>query len=303
MNLFKKISKIAVISFASFALAAGQVEAEDILSELDGSFGTENIPGIKATPGRSIVTFDVASTAFRDEGIDAIGLANNKWLLISQVDIANVDANLVGLGLARLNDNGTLDTSFDNDGKRILDVGFTSVLDACLLDNGRVAVLGQSPGASGSGNQKDYSILVIDQNTGTPDPNFGFGGGAIYSAVAETAAEDFNDVPSGMHCDDNGILVYGGFDFPANNPTRGRGFVQQISPSSAAVLRSRVRDSGDGLFLLYRGVTPLGSTSYTFAFSLLSAADLTYGNAGIEELQINGNTFSPRAGGLSARFG
>ncbi|WP_440222918.1 delta-60 repeat domain-containing protein [Dokdonella sp. MW10] len=172
-----------------FGQAAGTTGGSDMAvarllpdGTLDGSFGNG---------GKVTIAFDLGATpdSRNDQGVRGLALPDGRIVVGG---LAYTGAGAV-MALARLNANGTLDTSFDGDGKRILDFGGgptdTSLAYAIIPanDGQRIYAVGS---ATIGGNQQ-IAIARLLAN-GTPDPSFAGDGTLAFAFdiggnLAETA--------------------------------------------------------------------------------------------------------------------
>ena len=223
MRLHRMLCTLGLCLLAS-PLLAGSV-APAYHSELDGSFN----PGL---PGRVPLLFDQSGTQFTDLGINAFSdPVDGRITSVALVDINQADANLVGIGLARHLYTGALDTSFQGTGKRVKDAFLTSVVDACRDPNGRIVVAGMTPGANGSGGNKDLALVRFNAD-GSDDLSFAGDGGVVFSiydaATATENPEGINDV----ECLSSGNILVAGWAEVAGER---RGFLAEIAANGAAV--------------------------------------------------------------------
>lgn len=119
---------------ACLLLCAGMALLPALAQEsvLDPSFGV-------GLTGRTTVNFDEGGTN-ADVGKRVLRRADGRLVLVGEVATATGKR----LGLARLNANGTLDTSFGNGGTITHDACFDQVHDAVLDAAGRIVVVGET---------------------------------------------------------------------------------------------------------------------------------------------------------------
>lgn len=206
-------------------------------SELDGTFNP-------ILSGRVTLPFNQTGTQLTDIGINAFSEpVEGRITSVAQVDIANADNNLVGIGLARHTYTGTLDTSFQGTGKRVKDAFLTSVVDACKDPNGRIVVAGMTPGANGSAGNKDLALVRFNAD-GSDDPSFAGDGGVSISIYDAITATENNEGINDVDCLSNGNLLIAGWSEVAGET---RGFIAEIASTGAATpVRSyNLSDVGD----------------------------------------------------------
>ncbi len=124
---------------------------------LDTSFDTDGILVDDLGGGNDDEVFGLTFQTLSPEKIVVVGTSNNDFMV------------------ARYNQDGTLDTSFDTDGMRTDDLGSLDwAYDAAIQSDGKIVVAGWGNG--------DY--VVARYNTdGTPDAGFGVGGFRIVGGV------------------------------------------------------------------------------------------------------------------------
>ena len=213
----------------SLAIAPSIVSADSIpaayYSELDGSFN----PGL---PGRATLLFDQPDTQFTDLGINAFSdPVDGSITSVVLVDMNQADANLVGIGLARHLYTGALDTSFQSGGKRVKDAFLTSVVDACRDPNGRIVVAGMTPGANGSGGNKDLALVRFNAD-GSDDLSFAGDGGLTFSIYDASTATENGEGINDVDCLSNGNILVAGWAEVAGER---RGFLAEIAVDGASV--------------------------------------------------------------------
>lgn len=268
------------------AALAGWVSTSSY-SELDGSFGG-------ATPGRVTVPHDVPGTQFTDVGINAFSDTLGRITVVSQVDIANVDTNLVGIGLARLTYNGALDNTFNTTGKRVKDAFLTSVVDACVDPSGHIVVAGTTPGADGSSGSKDLALVRFNAD-GSDDTSFG-GDGGIGFSMYDTVT-DYDESVRDVDCLSNGnILVAGWARDSANDQV---GFIAEMSSTGATTPVRHYALGGIGTD------TAVFTMAREADVGVIAAAQTAGANnlALIYSLQPNGSGYNAVAGRASIQFG
>jgi uncharacterized delta-60 repeat protein len=112
--------------------------------------------------------------------------------------------------IARLNSNGTLDTSFSGDGKQLIDLRSQNLNDVAndvlIQSDGKIVVAGYSY----SGIDDDFAIARFNSN-GTLDTSFS-GDGISYTGVGPS-----NDYATGVAMQSNGKIVVGGYSSNGGN--------------------------------------------------------------------------------------
>ena len=130
---------------------------------------------VDGTLDQSFGTGGLVSTGFAVDGDDsanAVALqTDGKIIVVGQVGphFSQAGANDTAFGIVRYNSNGTLDTTFDGDGKVTTDFGTTTdiALAVAVQSNGKIVVAGTSGG----------NFALARYNTdGSLDGAFGAGG-------------------------------------------------------------------------------------------------------------------------------
>ena len=130
--------------------------------------------------GKAYVNFDLGGTN-SDRALDGVQLANGKLVIVGS---AEVDGQGTDFAVARLNADGTRDTSFNGDGRVTfhfdLDlVNLNEVASSVAIDaNGNILVAGVA--ASSTPGNNDMVIARLTPS-GNLDPNFGGDGRVVVS--------------------------------------------------------------------------------------------------------------------------
>lgn len=167
--------------------------------------------------GKTYVNFDLGGTN-GDRALDAVQLANGKLIVVGNAEVPGQGTDFA---VARLNADGSRDTSFDGDGR----LTFHFDLDAVNLDEiassvaidaaGNILVGGVA--ASGAANSNDFVIARLTP-AGALDPNFG-GDGRVSIAFDIGGSLD-DELLELIVAPDGSIFATGvatdnGFDFAA----------------------------------------------------------------------------------------
>ena len=169
-------------------LSATVSRVEDLLVLPDGDFvavgigifgGQVDIVVVRLNSNGSLdTTFDVdgvlvlAPTIYDDEAKAGILLPDGDIVVVGYSAPTGTSNDLY---MARVNPNGTLDTSFDVDGQLTADVSFNDYIhDAALRSDGNIVVAGTS------GSQPSIAVLTP---TGTFDTTFNTDGKAVLTSV------------------------------------------------------------------------------------------------------------------------
>jgi uncharacterized delta-60 repeat protein len=168
-------------SFFDFALARYNSNGT-----LDETFGT----GGKVTTGFS--EFDDLARAIALQ-------ADGKIVVAGEAD--------TDFAVARYNSNGSLDTTFDGDGRVRTSINlFDSAYDVAIQSDGKIVAAGET----GTGNNSDFALIRYETG-GALDSTFD-GDGIVTSAIG--ASDEF---ASSLAVQTNGKIVVGGFSFNGNS--------------------------------------------------------------------------------------
>jgi hypothetical protein len=153
--------------------------------------------------GRTTVFFDQTGTSLSDHGVRILRAPNDKYYVFGDVDIADPNPQVMGIGMARLLPDGGLDAPFGgaNTGQRIKNAGLNYITDA-TLDYYNPLVVGPYSGDS---------ALVRFQETGADDAGFAGDGGFVWDAsgIGEW------DAPGAVSVVESNFFVAGTFDAAA----------------------------------------------------------------------------------------
>jgi len=145
------------------------------------------------------VTTDIGSSS-SDSAVSVVLQSDGKIVVVGISDSGGSS----DFALVRYNVDGSLDTTFDNDGKVTTDIGSTSSDSAesvVLQSDGKIVVAGNSY----SGGQSDFALVRYNSN-GTLDTTFGTVG-KIQTGISSGSDDAANDVV--MQSD--GKIVAGGY--------------------------------------------------------------------------------------------
>ena len=143
-----------IIATANYDIAVARLKTD---GTLDSSFSGD---------GKQIIAFDLNSEDEDDEdGAKGVAIAADGKIVVvgyAQKDVFNFDFAVV-----RLNANGTLDATFDGDGKRVVafDLGgaqFDAAYDVAIQSDGKIVVVGSIGGAASN---QDFGIIRLESNT------------------------------------------------------------------------------------------------------------------------------------------
>ncbi len=185
------------------------------------SFGSSYyVAGTTSTNGNDFAVWKVNSTgrsdtSFNTDGkveIDFAASSNDEGKAIvvdSSGKILVAGSSNGDFAVIRLNTNGTLDNTFDGDGKFTVNMGGIDAASGIKIDSGgRVVVAGSSfIGSSG-----DFAVIRLN-STGVLDSSFSGDG-----MTSVTFGSD--DIGTSLAIDDNGRIVVGGYT-NVNNVTTG----------------------------------------------------------------------------------
>jgi uncharacterized delta-60 repeat protein len=140
----------------------------------------------------------VLDTTFAGDGIEIFNFGSSSWARSvaiqgdGRVVVVGTSTNLSAIAVARFTTNGHFDSSFDDDGKTLVDFeqGDDEGWGVAVQEDGRILVVGTASVGAGS-----VAVVIRFLVDGTLDTSFGVGGGGA-------AAVDF-----GIYSDGRGIAV------------------------------------------------------------------------------------------------
>lgn len=237
-----------VVRFATPANAASAFAPSAVAIQPDGrivvglqeaflSFGPRRFAAARLGPDGGIDTAfgagGLATVDFGDGSDNVAALA-----LDGQGRIVLAGAVGSSFGVARLNADGSVDATFDSDGRATVSFGATSAATAVAVDGSGNIVLGGwtgSPSPLGIGTVKSDFAAARLTAAGALDPAFGAGGKATvdFSSIHGADDPDRNDQAFAMAVQkSDGMIVLAGSSFPAAN-----GFTTTGAPGQFAVAR------------------------------------------------------------------
>ncbi|MEZ5427666.1 MAG: hypothetical protein R2747_15465 [Pyrinomonadaceae bacterium] len=141
------------------------------------------------------------NNSMQDEFLQSIALDASGRIVAAGYAVTGVGEE--SFALARYNPDGSLDASFDGDGKLVIKTRENTVEEAndlVLQPDGKILVAGFS-----GRNAQDFTLVRFDPD-GTLDPSFGTGG-AVYTRVSE----EFDAVFTSVTLAPNGDIFAGGY--------------------------------------------------------------------------------------------
>ncbi len=213
----------------------------------------------------------------RDSAFEVLIQANGKIVIGGQL-VSNDDApNNGNFYVARLNDDGSFDTSFGEQGIRVVNNpgAEESLLGMALRADGRIVLAGQT-----NTNGAISSFFAQVTSDGSLDSSFGDGDGMIAHALA---ADD--DYASGIDLDSSGRIIFtgGNNSGTSSNTLVGRlnadgsldtTFASGIGYRVISSLNSNLRDFGDEILALPDGSMLLALTIDTSTSNIASMGAL-----------------------------
>src|SRR5581483_1255709 len=214
-----------------------------------------------------IVRTDVAGRG--DTARKIARLPDGRILLAGEVSLSGpLEPVRTGIGLVRLNDDGSRDPTFGNNGVAVATAGLTSrVTDLDVMPDGRFVV--GSFDSTDHGVKLGFSRFLAD---GSADPSFGQGGLVLIGADGISGGDP--DSPQLAVAPDGSILAVGAFFEPhlllirlrpdgSGDPSFGNAGVEDtglpLEPDDGAVT-----DSEGRLLVGIDGVAPQGPTLYRY---------------------------------------
>ncbi len=169
---------------------------------IDSSFNTSGVRTVDMSPSGAD---SVAAFALQSDG------------RIIAVGYATPSAGLQDFGVFRLTVDGALDTSFNTNGTRLIDLGGTQEGAAAVevLPDGKILIAGDTNASGG----KDLAVIRLNPN-GTLDTTFGTGG----SVLLDLGAAD--DSFTSLAVQTDGKILLGGM-------SAGQFFVSRLQPNGA----------------------------------------------------------------------
>ena len=165
--------------------------------------------------GKAYVEFNLGGDD-EDRALDAVQLANGKLVVVGSADVGPNDTDIA---VARLNADGSRDTSFDSDGRLTfsfdLDPNFPDDIASSIAIDGAGNILIAGAAANGGSSANDFAIARLLPN-GSFDPNFG-GDGRVTVAfdlgdTLEDTALELVLAPDGSIFVSGGVKA-SGYDF------------------------------------------------------------------------------------------
>lgn len=200
-----------------------------VATDFDGTF--EDIDAVAIQPDGKIVAagyrlvgsfFDFALARYNSNGTLDTTFGTGGKLTTSFTNLDDLaraislqtDGKIVVVGeanadfaAARYNTDGSLDTSFDGDGKVTTSINlFDSAYDVALQSDGKIVAAGET----GDGNNSDFAVIRYNSN-GSLDTTFDSDG------IVTTPIIGGDEFASSVVIQSNGKIVAGGFSYNGNN--------------------------------------------------------------------------------------
>ena len=255
----------------------------------DGSYDTTF-----GTNGISVITFGASS----DERPNAITLAADGKIIV----VGNTDGGVIWqTAISRLNADGTLDTSFSNDGKQSLSVTNRSdyLNGVEVTFDGKIIAAGG--GVFNSGSNQGRMVIVRYLNNGELDPSFGTNGFVTLNVLdASCIGESIISLPDGKSLIGgyaNGVGIQRSFaiirlDINGNlDPTFGtNGSVVTVVPSTLAQIFKIKLDENNNIFAVGESALSGQAVDFTIAkYSFDGQIDTNFGTNGIVTTDFYGS--------------
>jgi len=188
------------------------IQADGKIVAVGGGFDKTNYPKFEVvrynTDGSLDTTFDsdgrLTTDFWKGQYATAVGIQGDGKVVAGGVVSGPFAPHFA---LARYNSNGSLDTTFDSDGKVTTPMGLGGgVSSIAIQSDGKIIALGDT--ATGfDGNNSDFAIARYTSN-GSLDSTYGGGG------IATVDFDNPNDAPLAMALDSAGRAVVVGESFP-----------------------------------------------------------------------------------------
>ncbi len=162
-----------------------------------------SLPMLTFGDGKTIIDVDVGTA---NDYVQTMALQIDGKILVAGFSYySNYSSDY---SIIRMNTNGSLDTSFDSDGKAIIPVGtsYDEARTMALQTDGKILVAGQSSNSSGNA---DYSIIRLNAN-GSLDTSFDGDGKAIIPVGTSS------DVGQTMVLQPDGKILVAGWSYNSN---------------------------------------------------------------------------------------
>lgn len=240
-----------------------------------------------AFDGDGIVTTQIGITGDRDEPY-SVGVQSDGKIIVagSSQDSGGVG----GVAVVRYNPNGSLDTSFDGDGKVITASGYSYAEKLVIQPNGKIVVAGL--GAGPTGFDGDFSVVRYT-SSGSLDSTWGAGG-----IVTTDFNNGYDDYAGSMAIQSDGKIVVVGRT--SNHTAIARYIGDPAVPTAANVsVGGRVSDTnGRGISKARVTITDAASgetqTALTNAFGYYRFEEIAAGQSYILEAAHKRYQFAPR---------
>lgn len=168
---------------------------------LDTTFGTG---------GRLVIDFGGMGNLGREDMANAVAIQDDGKIIIGG-STRSVTGNPI-FAAVRLNPDGSLDATFDTDGKvavDLVDPGSADEVIAVLIQpDGKIVLIGEGPSNTGATNDEDFAAARLNPD-GSLDTTFGAGG----KVSVEVTAADQRDSPRAAALQADGKIVIVGQTF------------------------------------------------------------------------------------------
>lgn len=247
---------------AGLAVLVPCVFAPSITLAADGDIDTAFPP--------STAFFDLANGQLYDFGLGSYPMANGKVFTIGVVDPDVNDFRQIGC--ARFNANGTLDTSYDTDGRKTLVVPFAEVFGMETIGEQMTVIYGiaEDPGAGALVPNRAFGVARI-----TPDctlvPTFGVNG---VRKVQFDFVEDGEDIARGAYITPDGSRIYVVGDVERSGIDRDWGVASLDGSGNFTSF------SGDGKVAVAFDADALARADVAYAVTMRNNKLVVVGNAG-----------------------
>lgn len=210
----------AAVCAVTTPIGSGGEEVRGLAVQSDGKIVAVGYSLAGANDDFAVVRYNpdlTLDTSFQGTGkvVTPIGTSNDRAEAVAiQPDgkIVVVGYALMGgnndLALARYNSNGSLDLSFDGDGKMTLSLGASNdeLFDVAIQTDGKIVVVGRTRNSN-----YDFLVARFDSN-GALDPGFASGGIQTFSLGS------FDEAVNAVTLQSDGKIVMAGTEFdPADN--------------------------------------------------------------------------------------
>ena len=295
-----------VTTFGGFAFAAAAAVQRDnrivVVGTVSADLTSPNVFGVarynpNGTLDASFGVGGLVTTAFENASAEAraVVIQADGRIVVAGQAVTDPDGIVSDMAIARYTANGSLDPSFDGDGRVTADLDeFDDARAVAAAFDGTIVVAGAASHSVGFETFSDVAVLRF-RNDGSPDPAFGIGGrvrtdlaGEAEDASSVMIQRDGKIVAAGTVFGDKtattsdiGIVRYnpnGSLD-----PTFGAGGVVVIDPGTGADFVTSGALQRDGKIVVGSTSGHVGGLFTLTRFDSHGSLDPTFGTNGVKQ--------------------